>query len=121
MNRREFTRGIAATLATGRFGKVLADGSDATLPPYAGPWVPLFNGSDLSGWTFYQDGVGHSDQAHAVVVEQGEIRMLGEKHTGGARPGMGHIATVSEYDNYHLRRIHSGGDRLYSDQGQPGD
>jgi hypothetical protein len=24
-------------------------------------------------------------------------------------------------DNYYLRRIHPGGDRLYSNQGQPGD
>ena len=103
MNRRDFSRLVATAWFTGRFGTVLADTADASLPQYAGPWIPLFNGRDLSGWTFYQEGVGQNDRTRAVVVEEGEIRMLGHAHTGGERPGMAHIATDREYENYHLR------------------
>ncbi len=103
MNRRDFSRLVAAVIASGPLDAIRADEGNASLPAYAGPWVALFNGSDLSGWTFYQDGVGDTDRTRAVVVEHGEIRMLGPAHTGGPRPGMGHIATIREYENYHLR------------------
>src|SRR5262249_16564774 len=44
---------------------------------------------------------------------QGEIRMLGSRHTGGARPGFGHVATVREYANYHLRFEYKFGDARF--------
>jgi len=103
MNRRDFSRFVAAVIATSTCGSFAADDDDESLPSYGGPWAPLFNGENLSGWTYFQDGIGETDKTHAVVVEDGEIRMLGNSHTGGLRPGMGHIATVREYGNYHLR------------------
>ena len=112
MNRRDFSRLVAAIAATGTFDALLAD-EIQSLPAYAGPWMPLFNGVDLSGWTFYQDGVGGTDKTNAVVVEQGEIRMLSRLHTGGTRPGFGHIATVREYANYHLRLEYKFGDARF--------
>lgn len=114
MNRRDFSRLMAAVLATDSFDTLLADDIEiGSLPAYAGPWMPLFNGTDLSGWTFFQDGVGETDKTNAVVVEQGQIRMLGPRHTGGARPGFGHIATVREYANYHLRLEFKFGDARF--------
>ncbi len=74
-----------------------------SLPRYAGPWIPLFNDKDLAGWSFYQDGIGEVDKTHAVVVRDGLVHMLGPLHSGGERPGFGHIATAREYSNYHLR------------------
>lgn len=65
-------------------------------------WQPLFDGKSLDGWTFYQDGVGTTDLRHAVSIENGVLHFLGPKYAGdGAPPG--HIATVSEWENYHLR------------------
>jgi hypothetical protein len=114
MNRRDFSRLMAAVLATDSFDTLLADDIEiGSLPAYAGPWMPLFNGTDLSGWSFFQDGVGETDKTNAVVVEQGQIRMLGPRHTGGARPGFGHIATVREYANYHLRLEFKFGDARF--------
>ena len=102
MNRRDFSRLLGIVLSAGAFDSLLA-AETASLPAHTGPWIPLFNGSDLSGWTFFQDGIGDKDTTNAVVVERREIRMLSSRYTGGARPGFGHIATVHEYGNYHLR------------------
>src|SRR5262245_60696946 len=103
MNRRDFSRLLAVVVGAGRSAALFANDEVRSLPAYAGPWTSLFNGTNLDGWTFYQDGIGGTDKTNAVVVEQGEIRMLGPRHTGGARPGFGHIATAREYTNYHLR------------------
>lgn len=103
MNRRDFCRLLAAVSAAGPFVDADAAMANASLPPYAGPWERLFNGVDFTGWTFYQDGKGLVDDTQAAVVENGIVHMLGPRHRGGDRPGMGHIATVREYSNYHLR------------------
>jgi hypothetical protein len=114
MNRRDFSRLVAAVVAAGTVAPLRADDVESrSLPAYAGPWMPLFNGVDLSGWSFYQDGVGTTDKTNAVVVEQGEIRMLGPRHTGGGHPGFGHIATVRECSDYHLRLEYKFGDARF--------
>jgi len=83
------------------------------VPPYAGRWTPLFNGKDLADWSFYQDGIGDTDTTNTVVVDAGVIHMLGPRHTGGERPGFGHIATVREYENYHLRFEYKYGEQRF--------
>lgn len=103
MNRREFCRLAAAIAATGPFVDADAALASASLPPYAGPWTRLFNGRDLTGWTYFQEGKGNVDDTQAVVADKGTIHMLGPRHRGGDRPGPGHIATDREYSNYHLR------------------
>jgi hypothetical protein len=104
MTRRDFCGWVAAVIATGaRDAALAAEGGSRSLPAYAGPWMALFNGEDLAGWSFYQDGIGETDTTNAVVVEQGTIHMLGPHHTGGDHAGFGHIATVGEHGNYHLR------------------
>jgi hypothetical protein len=112
--RRDFTRLLTAALAAGATGTPQATGAAvSSLPPYAGPWTPLFNGRDLAGWSFYQDGIGHVDSTNAVVVERGVIHMLGPRHTGSDRPGFGHIATIREYGDYHLRLQYKFGERRF--------
>ena len=39
--------------------------------------------------------------------------MLGQRHVGGMRPGFGHIATIREYANYHLRVEYKFGDARF--------
>jgi hypothetical protein len=114
MTRRSFGK-LAAGLVAGVSGSALAADAPAasSLPPYAGPWTALFNGRDLDGWTFYQDGVGHVDATHAVAIDDGVIHMLGSRHTGGDRPGFGHIATKREFANYHLKLEFKFGERRF--------
>ena len=114
MTRRDFSRLVTAVAAMGACRTLFAaEGEIRSLPPYAGPWTPLFNGKDLKGWSFYQDGIGDTDTTNAVVVEKGVIHMLGPRHTGGYRPGFGHIATAGEYGNYHLRLEYKFGEKRF--------
>jgi len=55
----------------------------------AGPWKPLFNGKDLTGWTKVGDGI--------FKVEDGCL--LGTQTSGKG----GDLFTVSEWDNFELR------------------
>lgn len=112
--RREFIRGAMA-LAVAASARPLsaADEPPRSLPAYDGPWVPLFNGRDLDGWTFYQDGVGTEDDANAVVVEDGVIHILGPRYRGNQRPGFGHIASTAEHGDYHLQLEYRFGERHY--------
>jgi len=114
ITRREFARLVTAVVAAGTCKTLLAVDSRArSLPAYAGPWRSLFNGKDLMGWTFYQDGVGETDTTNAVVVEQGMIHMFSPRHTGDDRPGFGHIATTRESADYHLRLEYKFGDKRF--------
>ncbi len=113
MNRRHFSQLMGAALTTGACKPLLAAEQTHSLPAYAGPWMSLFNGNDLNDWTFFQDGASGKETTAAVVVESGEIRMLGPRHSGGSRPGFGHIATVREYANYHLRFEYKFGDARF--------
>ncbi len=114
MTRRDFARMVAAIAATGFCNSLFAAEQPVrSLPPYAGPWTRLFNGRDLTGWSFYQDGIGQTDTTHAVAVEQGMIHMFGPRHTGSDSPGFGHIATAREYSNYHLRLDYKFGEKRF--------
>ena len=75
--------------------------------------MPLFNGRNFEGWDYFQDGIGTTDKANAAVVHDGMIHMLGPTHTGGERPGFGHVATQREYSNYHLRVEYRFGERRF--------
>lgn len=86
---------------------VLAGGASAALLPGiaragAAGWRPLFDGRTLDGWRFYQQGVGETDRDGAVTIERGMLRFLGPRYRGdGSAPG--HISTVAEHADYHLR------------------
>lgn len=116
--RRDIGALIAASLATPATGwaQPSADRTP-TIPPYAGPWQPLYNGRDLSEWDFWQDGMGAVDRTNAVVVDDdGMVHIFGPRHTGGPWVGQGYIATKREYANYHLRLDVLFGPRRYEPQ-----
>lgn len=101
LSRREFNQFLAAATVTAPAARAQMP-MVPSLPAYDGPWMPLFNGRNLDGWSFYQDGVGQADTNSAVVVEKGEIHMLGPRYRPAGTP-YGHIATLAEYGDYHLR------------------
>lgn len=83
------------------------------LPDQQDGWQPLFNGRDLSGWTFFQDGVGDRDRDGTVAIENGMLHILGPSYRGPAKAGMGYLATQEEYGDYHLSLEFKWGTRRY--------
>lgn len=81
--------------------------------PEAG-WIPLFNGKDLSGWTFFQDGVGDTDTGGVLDIQDGTLHVLGPTFQGDGKVGFGHLATAQEYGNYHLRLEFKWGGRRFA-------
>ena len=77
------------------------------------PWTPLFNGHDLTGWTFFQNGVGDRDRDGVVAIDRGMIHILGPKYHGPAAAGMGYLATDREFQDYHLSLEYMWGPRRY--------
>jgi len=111
MNRRDF---LAATTLSLPLITLFREAAEAqSIPVAVGPWVPLFNGRNFEGWDYFQEGVGTTDKTNAAVVHDGMIHMLGPTHTGGDRPGFGHVATQREYSNYHLRVEYRFGERRF--------
>lgn len=107
MNRRGLLKGAAALTASASLPLQL-------LAKEAGSanWEPLFDGTSLDGWTFYQEGIGDQDLHGAVAIENGELRFLSPAFSHfDARPG--HIATVDERENYHLRLDYKWGTRRW--------
>lgn len=78
------------------------------------PWTSMFNGKDLSGWTFFQDGVGNVDRDHVAAFEKGVLRILGPSYKGPHAAGMGYLATEQEYDDYHFSLEYKWGPRRYA-------
>ena len=77
-------------------------------------WKPLFDGKSLEGWTFFQEGIGNIDRMGAVSVEKGGIlHFLPPSYNDTTAPP-GHIATVSEWENYHLRLDFRFGERRWA-------
>jgi hypothetical protein len=66
-------------------------------------WRPLFDGSTLEGWTFFQDGGVTRDTQGAVAIEDGVLHFYGSAYRGTGKAAFGHIATVETWSNYHLR------------------
>ncbi len=77
-------------------------------------WRELFNGRDLSDWTIFQQGVGNRDAHNAVVIEQGMLHFLGPKFDGPATASFGHIATVEDWRDFHLRLDFRWGERRFA-------
>lgn len=102
------TSGLAAATLT----RPAAVAGKAALEAEEG-WQPLFNGRDLSGWTFFQDGVGAHDRDGVVNIENGVLHLLGPSYRGAKAAGMGYLATEREYGNYHLSLEYKWGTRRY--------
>ena len=107
MKRRHFLGGTAAfAAATCGATRLLAKAAEP-----AG-WRPLFDGRSLEGWSFYQEGLGDRDLRNAVRIESGVLHFLGPRFTDANAPP-GHIATLSEWGNYHLRLDYRWGERRW--------
>ncbi|QFP75874.1 DUF1080 domain-containing protein [Deinococcus sp. AJ005] len=66
-------------------------------------WTPLFNGTDLSGWTSWLPSRGAGNDPEGVFkVEGGELRVLNVAPTAGERE-FGYLLTDKRYANYRLR------------------
>ncbi|QQN74338.1 DUF1080 domain-containing protein [Croceicoccus sp. YJ47] len=100
--------GAGCTVATGGLLSAPAKGAQTD-----GGWTDLLNGSDLAGWTFFQDGVGANDRDGVIAFDDGVMHVLGPAYTGPAAPGMGYIATATEYGDYHLSLEYRWGTRRY--------
>lgn len=95
-----------------------AFGATAAAAPTSAPtsddgWRPLFNGRDLSGWTFFQDGIGSSDRDNVVSIKDGILHILGPGYRGPSAAPMGYLATDREYGDYHLSLEYKWGERRY--------
>ncbi len=63
--------------------------------PSLGEVIRPFNGQDLTGFSHWLQGLGTEDPNNVYSVVDGTLRISGE--------GMGYLATVNSYKNYHLR------------------
>lgn len=84
----------------------------AKVPP-RDDWQQLFDGKSLDGWTFYQEGVGNADLRNSVVIRNQELHFLPPSYQHVDAPP-GHIATVGEWSNYHLRVEYRWGTRRWA-------
>lgn len=100
IHRREAMTRIGYAGAVALFPQVL---TVATASAKDVGWQPLFNGNDLDGWTFFHDKVGDRDIHGVVSIEDGVLHFLGPKFDRTQPSTMGHIATVGEWSDYHLR------------------
>ena len=105
-DRRQFLIGAGA--ATAALACPIARASVET-----STWRPLFNGRSLDGWRFFQDGGGAVDPASAVRIERGVLHFLGGRQAGEAAPS-GHISTVQDFANYHLRLDYKWGETRFT-------
>lgn len=105
-----FAAGGAAMIAAPAFAKTARAAKPSSLTD---GWTPLFNGRDLSGWTFFQDGVGDHDRDGVVTFEKDVLHLLGPSYRGPDRAGMGYLATENEYEDYHLSLEYKWGTRRY--------
>ncbi len=112
--RREVLTAVAAALP----GLAMHCGpaSAAIKPPVRrqNPWQLLFNGVDLDGWSFYQDGVGDTDRFNAVAIEDGVLRLLGPGYGAPDGAGFGRLTTTRRFADYHLRLDYRFGDRRFA-------
>jgi hypothetical protein len=100
IHRRAAMARIGSVGAAALFPQVLAAGTASAKEV---GWQPLFNGNDLDGWTFFHDKVGDRDVHNVASIDDGVLHFLGPKFDRSQPSTMGHIATVEEWGNYHLR------------------
>lgn len=77
-------------------------------------WQHLFNGRDLSGWHFFQDGVGDVDRGGAVRVRDSAIHLLGSDFRGPDAPGVGFLTTTERFSDFHLQLDYRWGERRFA-------
>jgi hypothetical protein len=109
INRRDALLGAGAIAAAG----AAPSGLLAATPEDQG-WRALFNGNNLEGWTFFHDKVGDRDLHNAVSIEDGVLHFLGPRFDATQRSTMGHIATVDQWSDYHLRLEFKWGNRRFA-------
>lgn len=110
LDRRQALVGIATCAAS---GIALSSPYSARAATERG-WQPLFNGNDLSGWTFFHDKVGSRDIHRVVSVEDGVLHFLAPAFDRAQPSTMGHIATVDVWSDYHLRLAFKWGQERFS-------
>jgi hypothetical protein len=104
---------MGAALATGVAGSLPARLALAA-PKGGAPWRLLFNGVDLTGWNFFQEGVGETDRLGAVAIEDGVLRLQGPAYEPQGETGFGHLATAESFSNFHLRLDFKWGGRRFA-------
>jgi hypothetical protein len=76
----------------------------ATQQTVPAPWLQLFNGKDLAGWTpkikGYDLGVNYAD---TFRVENGVLKVSYDKYDGAFNGRFGHLFYDKPYSNYELR------------------
>lgn len=71
--------------------------------PLTSGWRPLFNGTNLNGWSIQLRGQSkNEDPARLVQVKEGALHFYPDAEADSAQP-FGYIATEEEYTNYRLR------------------
>jgi hypothetical protein len=96
---------------------VPAQAAEPSAPDQNG-WRSLFNGKNLDGWTFFQDGIGNQDRDGVIDFRNGSMHILGPTYHGPTTPKMGYVATVEEFSNYHLSLEYRWGPRRYDPRTQ---
>ena len=109
---RRNTLGLAAGAALA--GRLPARLLGAAPPAVSPDWRQLFDGHSLAGWSVFQQGVGDLDAHRAIRIENGELHFLGSMFDGPAQATFGHMATVEDFADYHLRLEYRWGERRYA-------
>jgi hypothetical protein len=100
------TGGAGAALTLPGIAQVFAHSRDAQ-------WRSLFDGHTLDGWRFFQKDMSTMDRDRVISIERGVLRFLGARYRGdGAAPG--HISTLDEHGDYHLRLRYRWGEARFA-------
>lgn len=102
MDRRELLSKALVAAGGLMLPPALSGAAIAAVRQQQGGWTALFDGRSLDGWSFYQEGIGNRDLRGAVAIERGVLHFLGPGYRHDDAPP-GHIATLGEWENYHLR------------------
>jgi len=108
MLRRNFLAGAASAV----YASAIVAYSPAWSSGRRNDWQRLFNGVDLEGWTFKQEGIGSVDLTNVVSVDDETIRFLMGEYDQPLSPP-GYIATRDEFSNYHFRFEYRWGTRRW--------
>jgi unsaturated rhamnogalacturonyl hydrolase len=77
-------------------------------------WRPLFNGTNLDGWSVHLRGPADNEgPARLVQVRNGMLHFYADAAAGSSQP-FGYIATVGEYSNYRLRLEFKWGEKKFA-------
>jgi len=70
----------------------------------SGPWIQLFNGKNLDGWTLKIKGFEVGDNHNETFrVEDGAIKAVYDQYQGRFRGRFGHLFYNETFSNYDLR------------------